>query len=394
MRKVWPLLIIVALFASIALPLASGADSQLEKYNRQIEQKKREKAEADRKARDAENRRREVVSQRLTTEKKLEEIYAQIDEAEEEVERLNGEIDEGELLLAETEQLLEEAIERIEARDELLKARMKFMYTNGSVTYLEVLMKATSFSDFLDRYNSLRSLIAQDREILAANIEDRDIVVTKKEEVIDLLNHLTDLYNEQQLQIANLMKKEKDAEVLIAELYKDEEILSEITEEQQRLAMQKIAETNALIKQRDDYVLVNYYKGGKLAYPLPQIYRISSEFGPRIHPITRRKSTHTGIDFAAPNGTAILAAESGKVITAEALSGYGNTVVIDHGSNIWTLYAHIRPNGIKVKVGDEVKRGDKIAEVGTTGTSTGYHLHFEVRKNGEAVNPRDYLNLK
>lgn len=392
MRRIWPLFIIITLFVTTIMPLATGAVSELEKYNRQIEQAKREKAEADRRAKEAEKQKEQVVSRRIQTEQELEKIYAQMDEAEAEIERLNGEIAVGENELVETEQLIEEAIERIDARDELLRTRMKFMYTNGSVSYLEVLMNATSFSDFLDRYHSLRSLIEQDREILASNMEDRDLVVTKKGEIIDLLNQLTGLYNEQEQLIATLMTKEQEAEVMIASLYKDEEILSEITEAQIELAMKKIEETNALIKQRDDYVLTQYYQGGLLAYPLPKIYRVSSEFGPRIHPITRRQSTHTGIDFAAPNGTNILAAESGKVITAESLSGYGNTVVIDHGG-LWTLYAHIRPNGIKVKVGQEVKRGEVIAEVGTTGTSTGYHLHFEVRKDGKAVNPRDYLNL-
>src|SRR5690606_10866207 len=125
--------------------------------------------------------------------------------------------------------------------------------------------------------------------------------------------------------------------------------------------------------------------------PLPELYRVSSNFGKRTNPITGKAGTmHNGIDFAAPNGTSILAAESGRVITAGWVNGYGNTVIIDHGDGLWTLYAHARNGGMQVEVGDIVNRGDKISEVGTTGNSTGYHLHFEVRLSEKAVEPRDY----
>ncbi|MNI10557.1 Murein DD-endopeptidase MepM [compost metagenome] len=119
--------------------------------------------------------------------------------------------------------------------------------------------------------------------------------------------------------------------------------------------------------------------------------RLSSGYGTRVHPITGKVKAHTGVDLAASEGTDIHAAEGGIVIVAEWWGGYGNTVIIDHGDNVWTLYGHIRNGGLKVEKGEQVKKGQKIAEVGSTGNSTGPHCHFEVRINGNPVDPMPYL---
>ena len=111
----------------------------------------------------------------------------------------------------------------------------------------------------------------------------------------------------------------------------------------------------------------------------------------RMDPIKHVMKLHKGIDIPAPLGTSIVAAETGTVLIASWVNGYGNTVVLDHGGGLWTWYGHIRNGGIKVKEGQVVKRGEKIAEVGSTGDSTGNHLHFEVRIKQEAVNPLPYL---
>ena len=135
------------------------------------------------------------------------------------------------------------------------------------------------------------------------------------------------------------------------------------------------------------------YSGGDGPLLLPVgAARISSPFGPRTHPVTGEVGkVHTGVDFAVPQGTSIHAADSGTVIVSEWYNGYGNCVIIDHGGGMWTLYGHIREGGLKVKVGDNVARGDIIAESGSTGRSTGPHLHFEVRIDGKAVDPMPYL---
>jgi murein DD-endopeptidase MepM/ murein hydrolase activator NlpD len=131
------------------------------------------------------------------------------------------------------------------------------------------------------------------------------------------------------------------------------------------------------------------YTQGKIGWPVPSSTRITSPYGYRIHPILKTKKLHTGIDIGAKSGSAVLAGNAGKVIFAGYYGGYGYTVIIDHGGKISTLYAH--NSKLLVKEGDEVKRGQDIAKIGSTGLSTGPHLHFEVRENGQHKNPMNYL---
>jgi murein DD-endopeptidase MepM/ murein hydrolase activator NlpD len=126
-----------------------------------------------------------------------------------------------------------------------------------------------------------------------------------------------------------------------------------------------------------------------MAWPVPGYSRISSYYGMRIHPIFKTKKLHTGIDIPAPTGTAITSAGDGTVIFSDWLGGYGKAVMIDHGGGMVTLYAH--NSATNAKVGQTVKRGATIAKAGSTGNSTGPHLHFEVRKNGAYVDPIPWL---
>jgi murein DD-endopeptidase MepM/ murein hydrolase activator NlpD len=123
----------------------------------------------------------------------------------------------------------------------------------------------------------------------------------------------------------------------------------------------------------------------KLAWPTPGYSRITSEYGWRTHPILKTRRWHTGIDIGVPHGEKVVAAEDGKVVLAEYYGAYGNTVIILHGGNISTLYGHL--SRINVKNGEFVVRGQKIGEIGTTGLSTGPHLHYTVMKNGQDINP-------
>ena len=117
--------------------------------------------------------------------------------------------------------------------------------------------------------------------------------------------------------------------------------------------------------------------------------RLTDRYGWRIHPITRKRNFHKGIDIAAPKGTDISAADDGKVVFAGKSGGYGNLVILRHNSGYETRYAHC--SKVNVKIGDKVTVGDTVAEVGSTGMSTGYHLHFEIRKNGKIIDPHEYL---
>jgi murein DD-endopeptidase MepM/ murein hydrolase activator NlpD len=354
----------------------------------------------------------------------IEALGKRLEKTNQELALLEDQSAEVEAEIKDSKHRLQKAIERIERRSQILRERLRFMYTNGSVSYMEVLMSSTGFSDFLVRFDHLKSIVGHDKTLLESNRQDYETITVQIAEVEQQLAQLDILYENQiamkekqvaaknqqieakekqneakhkqvaakDMQLAEkgkLLSLTKNKKVEISNLVKEEKALAHYTEEQER-AMIEAAALVASSKKAIAY----YKEGGKLAYPLPELYRVSSNFGIRIDPITGKAGAmHNGMDFAAPAGTSILAAESGIVITAGWVGGYGNTVILDHGNDTWTLYAHARKGGIQVVVGQTVSRGDKISEVGTTGNSTGNHLHFEVRVNQKAVDPRDYLSL-
>ncbi|TNJ63409.1 peptidase M23 [Paenibacillus hemerocallicola] len=340
----------------------------------QQDSEKMKKEVANRKAQEAGNL-QELRSQIEAQGAKLNEILKQIQTTEDNVKQTNSE--------------LQEAEHRVETRDQLLKSRVRLMYTNGFVSYMEVLFESTSFSDFLDRYHALRSIVNQDKEILQSNKRDRESVAQKKTEVEAQLAQVQVQYAESE-QIKNaLVTKEKDKEVLIASLAKQEEQFEELSEEQEAALKKLAAEKSKLWAEKNKNKQTAVYSGGKFSWPLPGRTTISSGFIHRINPVTKKSENHKGIDIPAPAGTEIHAAAPGTVIIAQWVSGYGNTIVIDHGSGLQTWYGHAR--GLAAKEGDQVKTGDVVSYVGSTGQSTGNHLHFEVRKNGDPVDPIPYV---
>lgn len=234
------------------------------------------------------------------------------------------------------------------------------------------------------------------------------------------------LYAQKKQRKSQLNEKEQEKQVLLASYDAKIEESEELTQEQEDVLMQIASKRSALLQEKNKLreqqaaaaakakaaaaaraaaaakaptkVSSNSssstsYSSGNGIFGMPVSgARVSSGFGPRIHPITGEVGKlHAGVDFAVAQGTSVHAASGGIVIMAEWYSGYGYTVIVDHGGGLWTLYGHLREGGFKVSKGDTVSRGDIIAESGNTGNSTGPHLHFEVRDNGTAVNPFNYL---
>lgn len=403
MKKVTAYTLTVALLVSLCVLSPSSYATTASQITKQIEEKNKEKAASEQRAKDAneekvrvEQEQQEVTDEKAQLEAERDKLMAEISALAKEKEQTEAEVDEAEKQLKQTEQELEEAIAQVEKQDELLQKRTRLMYSNGVVSYLEVLLSATSFSDFLDRFDSLQLILQSDREMLDSFKGAQQAVEDKKLEVETQLATLEEMYAELEREEQVLIEKESEKEELITKLNaKYEQLdalhdeLSEISEEEERNLVKIASELSKLYAEKKR--IANPYSGGKLGMPIDSSYRVTSNFGVRIHPITGKKKAHNGIDFGAPSGTPIYAAESGVVIVSKYTSGYGNTVIIDHGNGLWTLYGHIKNKGLLVSEGDEVKRGDKIALVGSTGNSTGPHLHFEVRKNEVPVNPSSYL---
>ncbi|UKS26168.1 peptidoglycan DD-metalloendopeptidase family protein [Paenibacillus sp. HWE-109] len=393
-KKILPLVLTLGIAASLAVPYAGYAASTTEKIDQQLTQLKKQKAEAQQKASDAQNQITKVQTEKDQTTKDMNTLLNQVNEASKKLTNLNEQIDQVSDNLELNAKQLDEAVARVESRDSMLKSRVRLMYMNGFVSYMDVLLSATSFNDFLNRIEALKSIVNQDKEILESNKKDKETVTLKKEETEKQLEQVKILYANADALRDELQAKEKAKEVKIASLSKQEKVLEDISEESDKQITQ-IAKQEADLQEKKRAASKAKspftYTGGKLGYPLAAQAPLTSDFVDRINPVTGKAESHKGIDLGAPKGTGILAAENGSVIYASWMNGYGNCIIVNHGNGLWTLYGHIMNDGIYVKVGDVVKRGQKIAGVGSTGQSTGNHLHFEVRLNEVPRDPKPYL---
>ena len=301
-------------------------------------------------------------------------------------------IDTFDTLIAEKEIALAEAEEAERAQFELFCRRVRAMEEAGSVSYLSILFGAKDFPDLLDQINMVNEVVEYDNavakqleqmrlEIVDARQalqEARDAQQAQKEALEEQKVALEDKIKQAQALVSEIMTKEAEYQAAIAEYRRlEDETAAEIDKLQKALAAQNI----------------KFDPGTGYQWPLPGYYRIISRFGPRIHPITGKYGDHTGIDIPAPRGTPIIAARGGVVLLARSHNSYGNYVSLSHSATESTLYAHM--THYIVSEGDIVKQGQVIGYVGTTGSSTGYHLHFEVRINGARRNAVDfYPSLK
>lgn len=288
------------------------------------------------------------------------------------------------------EEELDIAQKRVEERTELLGKRLRTMYMMDEYSYLSILLSSENFYDLITRYQYMQYILRMDKKLLEDNMSDKELIEKRKQDIDEKMNELEKMLilmermntvlQEEKIQKLNDMSDVQDQ---ISEL-------ESITAEQERRLMELAVKQQELLEKKERLELA--YNGEIMTYPLEEEYRITSHFGHRTDPVTGEKNAfHGGVDFGAPRGTKVVAASYGQVIVAGWNGGYGNSVVIDHGNDIWTVYGHMLENSLKVQVGDIVYAGDVIGQVGTTGKSTGYHLHFEVRKNQEAVDPLPYL---
>jgi murein DD-endopeptidase MepM/ murein hydrolase activator NlpD len=259
------------------------------------------------------------------------------------------------------------------------------MYENGNVGYMSVILDSTSFSDFISRVDFLKKIVDFDMDLLNKMKSYRDSVADKKSQLA------LEMEEKERLKKDIGEKKEK---VETAKQDKEEslkDILSDL-KELERQEDKLLAESKEIGKKIVALQSKEKYIGGELGWPVPGYYKITSQYGNRYHPILKKNKMHTGIDIAVPSGTSVLAANAGTVIYSGYNGGYGNTVIIDHGGKISTLYAH--NSKLLVKVGDKIEKGKVVSKSGSTGLSTGPHLHFEVRENGQHVDPMKYLTGK
>lgn len=318
----------------------------------------------------------------------LSDIQAKIDELKALIETKEQEI-------TEKEAELETALATQQAQYEAMKSRIKFMYEKGDSLALEVFFDSESFGEMLNKADYIEMLSGYDRKKLDEYVEYANYVALCKESLEEEKSVLDEAKAAQEEEEASLNEliatKEQEIYQVSSDIQNKEAAIKEyeadIAAQNETIsALEKaVAEERARLAAEQG----RKYDGGVFTWPAPSYTRISDDYGNRMHPVLGIQKFHNGIDMAAPGGTPILAAYDGKVVAADYSSSMGNYVMIDHGDSLYTIYMHA--SALYVSKGQEVSKGAKIAAVGTTGRSTGNHLHFSVRLNGSYVNPWSYL---
>jgi len=283
---------------------------------------------------------------------------------------------------------LDQKQKELDDRRIALGKRARGIYESGQISHLELLFQSTDLSDFITRMEYFSKLVDNDRQLLA-DIESQKAQIAKKK---------SDL----QAKRDQAAKLEKEAALVTADLEKKKSLQSNALEQNQKAqqaAFDEIdrleAESKALTEKIRKLQATQAGKGSQAGngtistWPVPGYYEITSPFGWRTHPITKKRSMHTGTDVGAPTGTKLHAAGAGVVIMAGWNTAYGNMTIIDHGSGISTLYGH--QSRLDVSEGQSVEANQVIGAVGSTGWSTGAHLHFEVRVGGNPTDPLQYF---
>lgn len=274
--------------------------------------------------------------------------------------------------------------EELDRQTDILAERLVVIYEQGDSSYLEVLLGANDVKDLITRVDMLTTIIDQDQDLID-EISRRKLALDNKKADLDV--------QQKELLAAKTTLEEKKQQLAV-QLQEKKDVLSSIQQEKEKYAQaireleQASAQAEAMIQKLQGSSGVRQGTGS-YTWPTPGYSNITSPYGMRYHPILKTNKLHTGIDIGAPSGAKIVAADGGSVIFSGWLGAYGNAIIVDHGAGISTLYGHL--SSCSVGVGAKVSQGQTIGKVGSTGWSTGPHLHFEVRKNGSAVNPNGYI---
>ena len=317
----------------------------------------------------------------------IQKLDESIQNTQENLDKLNNEITIKEQEIAEKQEELDKVTEKYDTQKELLDARLVAMYETENTNYLDVVLGSSSISDFISTYYLISELTSYDMDLLELVENQRKQIEQKNLELNTEKSKLEqEKITQQKTQIALSNTK------VLRQNYIDK-----LSQEEQNLQA-KIDEYNNQINAIENEIkklalTISFgedYKGGTMQWPINGHYTITSNYGMRVHPITGVYKLHTGVDISASTGDDFTAMADGIVVKAEYNAAYGNMVIIDHGGGVQTLYAH--GSQIIAQVGQEVKAGDVVLKVGSTGYSTGPHAHFEVRINGNPVNPLDYVS--
>ena len=397
---------------SFALVLATPLSAQATKSGLSDAKNKKTALEAEKKKTEQELKNLEGLKSDTTA--YVKKLDSSLESIGNELSKLNDDIDAKEKQIDTTKQELSEAKETEKSQYESMKLRIKYMYEKGDSTYVDLLMEAGSLSELLSKAEYITKISSYDRQKLDEYAATKEKIAEKEKALEEEHAELLNLQNEteakqasvekllaaKQTELQNYETKIASAEGQISEYAKSIEVqenqiksieaeIKRKEEEARKKAEEEKKKAAAANKAAQTYKTVSL---GDISFtwPCPASGRITSGFGGRKSPTKGASSNHQGIDISAPTGTSIVAAAAGEVVIATYSSSAGNYVMISHGGGVYTVYMHA--SSLLVSQGQSVKKGQTIAKVGSTGYSTGSHLHFGVRVNGSYVNPTKYVS--
>lgn len=374
-KEIMAALMAVTIFLNLISPVGAASiqdkQAELESIQQQLYNKDMERENAKKVVASATDRLIEAQSQLSVAQNELATV-------EEEREDLEQQIDSNTVAI-------DKKKDQVKQRVNVYRGRLRDIYINGQINYLDVLLGAKDFSDFSSRMYLLKRVIASDISLLE-----------------DLKKKRAELEANQEILKSNMAK----IKVVHSEVSSKQQLVAQKTSEREAAYNDALAEQERLDEEYNELMATserianmirNLESGGTISsssivssgYAWPIAGEITSPFGWRVHPVFGTEKFHTGLDIAADYGDPIVASNSGTVIYADWMGGYGNAVMIDHGGGIVTLYGH--NSSLAVYDGQQVAKGQIIAYAGSTGYSTGPHCHFEVRIHGEVTDPLDYL---
>lgn len=373
-NKLLALLVVIIFLLGAILPVYAD---ELEDHQRQLQEVGRDITQTRSKIDSVKKHERSIMGEIQTLEKSISANERQLESTVDRIAYLEENI-------IKLENDIKEAQKELEDKTALLSDRLIALYEQGDISYLEVLLSATDIKDFLTRYDMVNAIVEQDVDLIETIEEQKHDLETKKSDLAVKQNELKQSYSDQ-IAIKDTLDEQKS---------KKKDVLSNVQQEKNAYlrALEELEQNS-----RELEVMIRRMQGGSTTqlgtgtytWPTPGYTSITSAYGMRYHPILKVRKMHTGVDIGAPGGASIVAADSGKVIHCGWMGGYGQVIVVDHGNNMSTLYAHL--SAYAVSNGAEVTKGQTIGRVGSTGWSTGPHLHFEVRINGSYTDPMPYI---
>lgn len=395
-RRITALVLILVLAAGISIQASSASTEKVIEdaaSTKSLQEAQDEKAQLEKALKEAQSTIEDLKDSKGDIESKVTELNQQLIDISARITDLENQLTAKSEDIQETKDELAGAQEREAQQYADMKVRIQFMYENGQTSYLEALLSSRNISEFLNSADYIAQIQSYDRQKLTEYQDTVESIVNLEaqlEQEYTDLEALKSTVESNKATVAAMMRQKEseladisgdiedaqsDADYYAAEIQAQEELIAAIKRAEAEKAAAGVEE--------------HPYTGGAFRWPCPSSTRVTSDYGTRVSPMSGASSNHKGIDIGASAGADIIAAADGTVTAASYSSAAGNYVMIDHGGGLYTVYMHA--SSLLVSPGQTVSAGDVIAKVGSTGISTGSHLHFGVSLNGSYVSPWSYL---